>query len=194
MPAPTREEVDQVLKALRGGDPRAADDLLPHFYDELHKMAAACLRRERANHTLQPTALVHEAYLRLVGEKAMRWEDRAHFLAWAARVMRQVLVSHARKRKAEKRGGGRGKIPLDEVTILYEQRTLGLQDLNEALEKLASLDERKARIVEMRFFGDLTVPEVAEVLGLSQTTIEREWRFARAWLHRAISGGETDGG
>src|SRR5688572_5566532 len=149
-------------------------------------MAAACLRRERANHTLQPTALVHEAYLRLVGEKAMRWEDRAHFLAWAARIMRQVLVNYALKKKTEKRGGGMGRIPLDEVALLYEERTLDFQALNEALDKLMALDARKARIVEMRFFGDLTVPEVAEVLGLSRTTIEREWRFARAWLHREM--------
>ncbi len=191
---PTRKEYSTVIRALRAGHARAADRLVPHLYDELHKVAAAYLRRERRDHTLQPTALVNEVYLRLVEQEGMEWEDRAHFLGWAAKFMRQVLVDHAQKRRAQKRGGEAQRVPLENLLVGFEKRALDLVALEEALERLTAIDERKSRIVELRFFGGLTIPETAEVLEVSHATVEREWRFARAWLHEQIAGGDGDDG
>ncbi len=191
---PTRKEYSTVIRALCAGNARAADGLVSYLYDELYRVAAAYLRRERRDHTLQPTALVNEAYLRLVEQEGMEWEDRAHFLGWAAKFMRQVLVDHAAKRRARKRGGGAQRVPLENLLVGFEKRALDLVALEEALESLAAIDERKSRIVELRFFGGLTIPETAEVLGLSHATVEREWRFTRAWLHEQIAGGDGNDG
>jgi RNA polymerase sigma factor (TIGR02999 family) len=183
---PASERVGEALAALRAGELRAADRLLPELYEELRRLAASLLRRERPDHTLQPTALVHEAYLRLLAQEDLRWQDKAHFLGWAARTMRQVLVSHARAHRARKRGGGQRKVPLDEVVVAFEKRALDIEALDEALEDLSALDERKGRIVELRFFGGLNVEEVAEVLAISKSQVERDWRLARAWLRQRI--------
>jgi RNA polymerase sigma factor (TIGR02999 family) len=183
---PTPQRLGEALAALRAGEPSAADRLVPELYEELRSLAASFLRRERPGHTLQPTALVHEAYLRLLAQEGIRWQDRAHFLGWAARVMRQVLVSHARTRGALKRGGGQLKVPMDEVLVSFEKRALDLQALHDALGALAALDEQKSRIVELRFFGGLSVEDVAEVLSISKSSVERQWRLARAWLRQRI--------
>jgi RNA polymerase sigma-70 factor (ECF subfamily) len=184
-------DISRILRSLADGDVRAADELVPILYEELRGIAQALLRRERPDHTLQPTALVSEAYLRLVKDEGMRWQDRAHFLAWSAKVMRRVLVDHARGKRAEKRGGERKRVPLPETLIAFEDRGVELEALDAALERLAGIDERKARIVELRFFGGLSIPESAEVVGVSHATVEREWRFARAWLYSELMGGES---
>ncbi|HZN59189.1 MAG TPA: sigma-70 family RNA polymerase sigma factor [Planctomycetota bacterium] len=200
MNPPGRQQVTSILQALSNGDPRAADSLVPFFHNELHEIAQRCLRGERKDHTLQATALIDEAYVRLVDQGAMRWEDRAHFLAWAARIMRQVLVSHGRGRRALKRGGGRDRQPLSGIFVAARggsggETILDLGALETALGKLASIDDRKARIVELKFFGGLSIEQLGEVLGLSHATVEREWRFARAWLHKEVSGARgTDDG
>jgi RNA polymerase sigma factor (TIGR02999 family) len=192
---PTSQEITAIIEALGKGDARAADRLVPLLYDELHRRAADCLRGERRGHTLQPTALVNEAYLRLVGHEQQRWQDRAHFLAWASRIMRQVLVDHGRRHRARKRGGGKAREPLSHITVAIEESdAMDLEALDAALVKLAGIDERKSRIVEVRFFGGLSIEEAAKVLGISHATVEREWRFARAWLHREISGRERGAG
>jgi RNA polymerase sigma factor (TIGR02999 family) len=158
-------------------------------YEELHSLASRYLRHERQDLTLQPTALVHEAYLRLVDQHDVRWQNRAHFFGVAAQAMRRILVDNARAYQAAKRGGGRGKVPLNEITIAAPQQSVDLMQLDEALTRLAAVDHQQARVVELRFFGGLTVEETAEVLGTSPTTVKREWRLARAWLHREMSGG-----
>ena len=167
-----------------------AEELVPVLYDDLHRMAANFLRGERQGHTLQPTALINEAYLRLVKQEDMTWQNRAHFLAWASHTMRQVLLNYARDRRAQKRGGGRDRVPIDDILVSFEKRSIDLEALDEALERLAEADAQRGRIVELRFFGGLTHNEVAEVLGVSVDTIERQWRFARAWLHREVQKGE----
>lgn len=162
--------------------------LLPVVYDELKRMAASHLRRERPDHTLQATALVHELYVRLVDQTALTWENRAHFFGIAAQAMRQILVDHARGRAAAKRGGDQRKVTLDDV--LSGGATVGspdLLDINDALDRLTTFDPDQARIVELRFFGGLTVEEVAEVMDISPTTVKREWRTAKAWLHRRLT-------
>jgi RNA polymerase sigma factor (TIGR02999 family) len=182
---PSSDRLGEALAALRNGELRAADRLIPELYAELRRLAASYLRRERRDHTLQPTALVHEAYLRLLEQEGLRWQDRAHFLGWAARIMRQILVSHARAHRAQKRGGLQ-RVPLDEVLVTFEKRALDIEALDEALQALAALDEQKSSIVELRFFGGLSVEEVAEVLSISKSGVEREWRMARAWLRQRI--------
>ncbi|HNQ23065.1 MAG TPA: sigma-70 family RNA polymerase sigma factor [Phycisphaerae bacterium] len=178
--------VTAVLRRVADGDGAAAQELFEAVYEELHVLAQRCFRRERTDHTLQATALVHEAYLKLVNQQGVRWEDRAHFFAVAARVMRHVLVNHARARKAAKRGGDRGRTPLSQVVIAADTRSLDLIALDEALKKLAALDERQSRIVELRFFGGLSSEEVAGTLGVSLRTVEGEWHLAKAWLLREI--------
>jgi RNA polymerase sigma factor (TIGR02999 family) len=183
-----------LLGRLNQGDEDAARELLPLLYDELRTLAARQFRGQPADHTLQPTVLVHEAFLRLVGRPGRDWNDRKHFFAVAATAMRQILVNHARAKNADKRGGGRGA---GERTLLLNdeivgepgpnERAVDVLDLNDALEKLAAIDPRKHRVVELRFFAGLTVPEVAEVLELSVTSIESEWRAARAWLSVELS-------
>jgi len=173
------------------GDENALSELMPLVYDELRRQAARYLRKERADHTLQPTALANEAYLRLIDQKHVSWQNRAHFFGIAAQLMRRILVDHARKGHAEKRGGAAAKLPLDEaigVPDEREQRDVDLLALDRALSQLAEVDERQSRIVELRYFGGLKIEEVAEVLGISPTTVKRELNFAKAWLHLQLSG------
>jgi RNA polymerase sigma factor (TIGR02999 family) len=164
------------------GDVGAADELLPIVYAELHRLARGYMRDERAQHTLQPTALVHEAWMRLFGAPDPAWNDRMHFVAVAARAMRQVLVDHARRRGADKRGGGMTREPLDSAVALFEGRGADLVELDEALQNLRDLDPDLGRIVELRFFGGATNAEIAGILAVSTRTVERGWRTAQAWL------------
>ena len=180
------ENVTQLLIDLSNGDRDAVDLLLPVIYDELRKLAGNYLRRERPDHTLQPTALVHEAYLRLVDQTRVNWQNRAHFFGVAAQIMRRLLVDHARRHNAEKRGQDFQKISLDENIDRAVERSTELIALDDALKALAEFDEQKARVVELRYFGGLSVEETADVLGVAPTTIKRHWRFAKAWLYGAM--------
>jgi RNA polymerase sigma factor (TIGR02999 family) len=180
--------VTELLLQWRAGDEQAREQVMVLVYAELRRRAAAYLRRERGGHTLQPTALVHEAYLRLVDQDRVAWQGRAHFLAIAASMMRRVLMDHGRKQKARKRGGPLARVTFDERLIPSGERELDLVALDEALDALAELDELKARIVELRAFGGLEVEETAEVLGLSTATVKRHWAFALAWLQQRVRG------
>lgn len=186
---PVDEEIARIRTELREADRRGVDELLPLIYDELRRLASGYLRDERCGHTLQTTALVHEAYVRLAKHPQARWRDRAHFFRVAAKTMRRILISHAVQRRAQKRGGGRAVVALEEVTAAMPGREVDLETLDEALNRLAENDDRKALVVELRFFGGCTIEETATALGVSARTVEREWRFARAWLEVAISGG-----
>ena len=166
---------------------QSLDELMPVVYDELRRLAQHYLSHERAEHTLQTTALVHEAYLRLVDQKAVNWQNRAQFFGIAAQMMRRILINHAKSRNAVKRRGYATKISLDEAIGFFEQREIDLMALNEALETLAALDSDQAKIVELRFFGGLTIEEIAEVLGISPATTKREWDSAKLWLRRQLS-------
>jgi RNA polymerase sigma factor (TIGR02999 family) len=181
--SPRAGDVTQVLQELRGGDREALDRLLPMVYDELRRIAARQLRRGAANVTVQPTLLVHEAYLKLIGPSQVEWQDRAHFLGVAARAMRQVLIDYARRRMAGKRGGGWARTTLSEDRLGAEMPLDELIALDTALERLGELDERLRRVVECRFFADMSEEEIAEVLGVSTRTVRRDWLKARAWLH-----------
>ena len=171
------------------GEKPALDDLMPVVYDELRRLAQHYLSRERAGHTLQTTALVHEAYLRLVDQKAVDWQNRAQFFGIAAQMMRRILINHARERNAQKRQGYATKVSLDEAVSLFESREVDLIALDEALDKLAALDGQQAQLVELRFFGGLTIEEVAEVIGISPATTKREWEAAKLWLRRQLGSG-----
>lgn len=166
----------------------ALDELMPAVYDELRRQAARYLRREKAGHTLQPTALIHEAYLRLVDQRNVQWQNRAHFFGIAAQMMRRILVDHARTKKRAKRGGSDVKVSLADATIPVNERDLDVVALDEALTRLAEIDEQQSRVVELRFFSGLTVEETAEVMGISPATVKRDWSVAKAWLHRELSG------
>lgn len=192
---PAREQVTQVLIDWSHGDKHAADRLLPLIYDELRQIARGYLQRERADHTLQATGLVHEAYLRLVDQKtAASWQSRAHFFGVAASVMRRILIDHARRHRAEKRGGQWAKVELEDALASTLPRSLDLLALDEALVRLAAADPRASQIVELRFFGGLTNEESAEVLDVSERTIKREWRRAKAWLHRELARDQENAG
>jgi len=180
-----RENVTRLLAEAGSGNQDAVEKLIPLLYSELRRLAASYLRQERPNHTLQATALVHEAYLRLVDQKQVRWKNRGHFFAVAAQQMRRILVDYSRKRQAAKRGGPNPAV-LDEVAVLSDDRTGEIVILDQILGKLAALDPQQARIVELRFFGGLSVEETAEVLGISSATIKREWAVAKAWLAREM--------
>jgi RNA polymerase sigma factor (TIGR02999 family) len=169
------------------GNQAALDQLIPLVYTELRQLARRYMSRERSGHTMQTTALIHEAYLRLVDQNQVRWENRAHFLGIAARLMRQILIEHARRHTRAKRGGGAGTIALDEAAIVSQTRAAELLALDDALERLAAIDPRKSRVVELRFFGGLSVEEAAIVLNVAPNTVLRDWRLAKAWLHREIS-------
>jgi RNA polymerase sigma-70 factor, ECF subfamily len=170
------------------------DKMLPIVYGELRRLAAGYLRRERPGHTLQPTALVHEAYVRLIDQRQIDWSNRAQFIGLAAVMMRRILVNHARDRVAGKRGGGAEHVPLTLAGEGIGAPEVNLLDLHEALNELTETDPRKGRIVELKFFGGLTTEEIAETLGVSTATVERDWKFARAWLYRVVSGsGESSG-
>ena len=181
-----RSEVTRWLIAGSAGDARALEALLPLVYDELHRQAVRFFHRESAGHTLQPTALVHEVYLRLINQHEVNWQNRAQFFGIAAEMMRRILVSHARGRQAEKRGGAAQRITLDERVAAAPERDLNLLALDEALTRLGQLDPQKSRLVELRFFTGLSVEETAEVMGVSPRTIDRQWQTAKAWLYREI--------
>jgi RNA polymerase sigma factor (TIGR02999 family) len=190
-PSSTRQEVTQLLGRWSGGDEGALEKLFPLVEPELHRLAHYYMSQERAGHTLQTTAILNEAYLRLVDNSTPTWQNRSHFVAVAAQVMRRIMVDHARKRRSLKRGGGAIKVALDEVALVTEARSEELLALDDALETLAEQDPRKSRIVELRYFGGLTVEETAEFLKLSLRTVEREWTMAKAWLYRALNEEET---
>lgn len=185
-------EVTRLLQEFQRGNPDAAERLMPLVYDELRRLASSFMRRERSDHTLQPTALVHEAYMRLVDQRSVEWRDRSHFLAIAAQAMRRILVDHARRRGAEKRGGG-NRVTLQESMAVSEGQEVDVLALEEALHELETLDERQVRVVELRFFGGLTVEETAEALGVSAPTVVRDWRHAKAWLRRRLDASGGDG-
>ena len=180
--------ISHLLKEWNAGDPEALDRLTPLVYEELRRQAARYLRRERPGHTLQTTALIHEAYLRLADAKDVQWQDRAHFFAIAANLMRRILVDHARRRDADKRGGSQVRVQLDEALALANESEVDLLAVDEALNRLAAIDPQQARVVELRFFSGLSVEETAAALGVSATTVKRDWRVARAWLRREIGG------
>jgi RNA polymerase sigma-70 factor (ECF subfamily) len=193
-PAPPQGAITRwLLEWGRGGDKQGLDGMLPVVYGELHRLASRYLSREAPGHTLQPTALVHEAYLRLVDQRRVDWRNRAQFLGVAASMMRRILVNHARDRAARKRGGSQERVSLSLVESPSGRPEVELIALEEALQRLATLDERKSRVVELKFFGGLTIEEIAEVLQVSGATVEREWAFARAWLFDAIEGSTGTG-
>lgn len=180
--------VTQLLVRAQHGDAKATDELFPIVYDELRALAAGFMQGESRAQTMQATALVHEAYLRLVGPNQAPWDNRAHFFGAAARAIRRILVDRARERNGQKRGGGRRPISLDEALIMTtEDSSEGIVWLDEALSALAKLDENKARVVELRFFAGLTVEQTAQAMGTSPSTVAREWQFARVWLHKEVS-------
>jgi RNA polymerase sigma factor (TIGR02999 family) len=189
MPAPPRT-ITQLLVAWRSGDRCALDDLMPLVYEELRRLARHYMAGERPGHTLETTALINEAYLRLVDHKEMQWQNRAHFFAVAAQAMRRILVDHARTRDAAKRGGGAAKGSLEEAAAI-PARPLELMALDAALNDLGAMDPRKSRVVELRYFGGLSEEETAEVLGVSPVTVRRDWSTAKAWLLRAMSQSEA---
>ncbi len=189
---PPTHEVTHLLVAWGSGDRAALDRLVPLVYDELHRLAQSYMRRERAGHSLQTTALIHEAYLRLIDVRQVQWQNRAHFFGVAARVMRQILVALARERGYQKRGGGTRQISLDKVSVIDEGQDEDLVALDEALRALAAFDERKAQVVEMRFFGGLTESEIATALHVSPETVRRDWRLAKSWLLHQLSGATSD--
>jgi RNA polymerase sigma-70 factor, ECF subfamily len=183
--------VTQMLLSWSRGDARAREEMLPLVYDELRRLAGWHLARERPGHTLQPTALVHEAYLRLIDQQQVDWRNRAQFIGVAAVMMRRILVTHARGRNAAKRGGDVQRVPLSDIDPAGKELDVDVIMLHDALEQLHALDERKSRIVELRFFGGLTNDEIAEVLQISPASVKRAWTFARAWLYDTIVGSGT---
>ena len=187
-PIPPDAATTQWLLDWGRNDKLGLDQMLPVVYQELHRLASRYMSQEPTGHTLQPTALVHEAYLRLIDQRRVDWRNRAQFLGLAANMMRRILVNHARDRSAHKRGGGAQPVSLSMVESPSGRPDVGLIGLEEALERLAALDPRKARVVELKFFGGLTIEEIAEVLQVSVATVEREWAFARAWLYEALEG------
>ena len=195
MPQPSPSEVTRILQGLSAdgasgpGSSSVSERLFVLVYDELRGIASRIMSRERAGHTLQPTALVNEAYLKLVDQSVLRWNDRAHFVSIAARAMRRILVDHARRRGADKRGGEWQRVTLDEQVALDPGADVELLDLDLALEKLAGLDARAAQVAELRLFGGMSVPETAHVLGVSPRTVDGDWAMARMWLSREIAGG-----
>jgi RNA polymerase sigma factor (TIGR02999 family) len=188
---PAGEEVTRLLIEWKQGNQRAVDLLVPLVYDEMRRLADMYLRDERSAATLQPTALVHEAYLRLVGQNLPDWESRSHFFGVAAHLMRQILVDHARKHNSAKRGSGAPKASLDEALNFAPERSADILALDDSLEALSKVDERKCRIIELRFFGGFSVEETAQAIGISVATVGREQRLAEAWLHREMSRGAS---
>ena len=188
MTAPLKSEITELLKAWDGGDKEALEKLTPLVYNELHRLAHRYMNREKPDHTLQTTALVNEVYLRLVDIGTINWQSRAHFFAICARMMRRILTDFARSRNYTKRGGEMQHLSLDEPMLVAPEFVLDIEALDEALGDLAALDPRKAQVVELRFFGGLSVEEIAHTLKVSPETVKRDWRFAKAWLHRALTG------
>lgn len=192
MTTPSSQEVSHLLLAWRQGDQAALERLTPLVYAELHRLAHRYMRRENPGHTLQTSALVNEAFLKLIDHPQINWQNRAHFFGLAAQMMRHILLDHARTQTRAKRGGGARQVSLDETAIVSGQRAAELVALDDALNDLAAFDLRKSRLIELRFFGGLSNEEIAEVLGMSLRTVERELRKAKAWLHHAISKNEPD--
>ncbi len=190
--SPQQQQVTQLLGEWRSGDPSALEKLIPLVQPELQRLARHYMSREQPGHTLQATALLDDAYLQLAGETRPEWQNRAHFFAVAAQLMRRIMVDHARQRQALKRGGGAIKVTLDECAVVTPTRADELLALDEALEKLAAFDQRKAQVVEMRYFGGLTMEEIADVLKIHVNTVTRDWTAARAWLFAALSGENMD--
>jgi RNA polymerase sigma factor (TIGR02999 family) len=188
MQPPSNPAVTQLLLEASQGDRAALDQLTPLIYQDLRRIAANQMRQERPGLTLQPTALVHESYLKLIEQRAVNWQNRAHFFAIAAQEMRRILLGHARARQAQKRGGARARITLEEGLVVTDDHADDLIALEEALENLAQLDARQARIVELRFYVELSVEEIAEVLGIGTATVKRDWAMARAWLLHQLRG------
>lgn len=183
---PSPDQITQLLKDWGNGDETARDQLIPLVYEELRRMAHRYMRKERPGHTLQTSALVHEAFVRLVDQTAVQWQNRAHFFSIAAQMMRRILVDHARGRQYAKRGGDARYIALDEALIVSEERVADVVALDEALVRFAAVDQRKSQIVELRFFGGLSIEETAAVLAVSPGTVMRDWTLAKAWLRREI--------
>jgi RNA polymerase sigma factor (TIGR02999 family) len=191
---PSTHEVTQLLVAWSAGDEAALEKLTPLVYQELRRLAKRYMARENPGHTLQPTALVNEAYLRLIEQKHVQWRNRAHFFGISAQLMRRILVDMARARQYGKRGGKARKVSLDEALVVSKERGEDLVALDDALESLAAIDPRKSRVVELRFFGGLSVEETAEVLQVSPVTVMRDWKMAKVWLHRELSKEKPDEG
>jgi RNA polymerase sigma factor (TIGR02999 family) len=187
-PSVSQQRVTDLLTRWSNGDDAALAELTPLVYEELRQLAHCQMGAERPDHTLQTTALVNEAYLRLADQTNLRWQNRAHFFAVAARAMRRILVSYARSQQAQKRGGGALKMELDEIALVSPEESKEIVDLHEALERLATLDSRKAQVVELKYFGGLNYDEMAEVLKISPVTVRRDWKFARAWLYKELHG------
>ena len=180
------ENFTRLIQEYSNGNKRALNEILPLIYDELKKISSRYLREEYRNHTFQTTELVHEAYIKLIGDQNVSWENRAHFFGIAAQSMRQILVDHARKRNAKKRGGGQINLSIDEILKVSEKADEQVLNLDEALKKLEAVDKRAAKIVELRYFSGLTIEETAKVLNISPSTAKRDWNFAKAWLYREI--------
>ena len=187
MARPDSKDVTTLLLEWGGGKRQALDELMPLIYDQLRQLAARQLRRERPNHTLHSTALVHEAYLKLIDQRRVQWKDREHFFAVAAQAIRRILVSYARSREASKRGGGNTLLAFDESIALPDRKDIDLIRLDDALDDLARLDSQQARIIELRFFAGLSIESTAQTLQISTSTVNREWSLARAWLHRELA-------
>ena len=192
MAAPSQKQITQMLVDWGNGDQAALEKLTPLVYNELHRLARRYMGRERPGHTLQTSALVNEAYIRLIDWKNTEWQNRAHFFAVSAQLMRRILVDFARSRTYAKRGGAARKVPLEEATIVSREKSADLVALNDALDSLAQLNERQGQVIELRFFGGLSLEEIAEVLKVSVGTVRRDWSLARAWLHRELRKGKDD--
>ena len=186
-PSRPPHEITQLLAEWSNGNQTALDKLYPLVYDELHRMASRYMNRERKGHTLQTTALINEAYVRLVDQKHVHWENRAHFFAISAKIMRRILIDHARLHAYAKRGGGAQKVSLDETAMVADERASDLLLLDEALNRLAEMDQRRSQVVELRYFGGLNNEEIAGVLKISENTVTRDWKMARAWLYQELS-------
>ena len=193
MPVPSEQQVTQLLRAWGQGEATALEELLPLVHQELRRIARRHMLRERHNHTLQATALVNEVYVKLLGCQKVGWQDRAHFFAISAQLMRRILVDSARARGYQKRGGGIPKVTLDECLIAPQEKGQDLIVLDDALKTLSAVDPRKSRVVELRVFGGLSVEETAEVLRVSSDTVQRDWKLAKAWLAREMGRGKSDG-
>lgn len=190
--SPPKHEITQLLDKWSSGNQSALDELYPLVYDELHCLASRYMSRERKGHTLQTTALINEAYVRLVDQRNVHWANRSHFFAISAQIMRRILIDHARSHAYAKRGGGQQKVSLDETATLQVARAAALISLDDALQSLAKIDQRRSQVVELRYFGGLSNEEIAQALGISPNTVTRDWNMARAWLYQQLAGSTTD--
>src|SRR5678815_132897 len=190
--SPPKHDITQLLAKWSDGNQSALDELYPLVYDELHRLARRYMSRERKGHTLQTTALINEAYVRLVDQRNVHWANRSHFFAISAQIMRRILIDHARSHAYAKRGGGQQKVSLDETATLQVARAAALISLDDALQSLAKIDQRRSQVVELRYFGGLSNEEIAQALGISPNTVTRDWNMARAWLYQQLAGSTTD--